>query len=135
MIPQFFDNLIRDNFFDLLFSLNFVNPPHRAFQNVIFLLQPGKETGNIAPDIDNRCLAALIDLLIIRKIGTNLLRGDPSDGGGDTPQQMFHRHTIVSHMESTLFFISPVIILKTSKAVLVFFSAAADADDLRFPLI
>ena len=53
----------------------------------------------------------------------------------DTPQQMFHRHTIVSHMESTLFFISPVIILKTSKAVLVFFSAAADADDLRFPLI
>lgn len=41
----------------------------------------------------------------------------------------------MSWAEATLFFISPVIILKTSKAVLVFFSAAADADDLRFPLI
>ena len=60
MIPHKLQSLVGIGIFDHLGRFHLMDAADRAFDDIVFILQPGKETGNIAPDIVNRCLARCV---------------------------------------------------------------------------
>ena len=95
MISKHFNCLIWYDFFYRLFRFNFVNAPHRAFQNVIFFLKPRKETRNISSHIIHCYFTTIIDFLIINEIFSNFLCWNFSHRCLDFLKHFIHCYTII----------------------------------------
>ena len=65
-IPHHPHGLIGIGFLDGLIGADFMNSPDGAFEDIVFVLQPGKKTGKNAADIVNVAAAAPAGLLIVR---------------------------------------------------------------------
>ena len=53
-----------------------MNTPDGAFQYMVFFLQPGKKAGDIAANVVHSGFAAVVDLLVVRQIGADLIGCD-----------------------------------------------------------
>ena len=76
MIPHEFQRLIRIGVFDHFSGFDLVDAADRAFDDIVFILQPGKETGQNAPDVVNGHFAGTAILLIICQIPAQIIRHD-----------------------------------------------------------
>ena len=64
MISHDLQRFIRIGFLDGFAGFDLVDPAHRAFQDQVFLLQPGEEAGQDATNIVHRHLAGVVSTLI-----------------------------------------------------------------------
>ena len=74
VVAHFFQVLICVGFFDVGCRFHLMDAANRAFQNIVLILQPREKTGQNSADIIYRHTAGLVLALIIRQIGTQILR-------------------------------------------------------------
>ena len=93
--PEFFDILIRNDGLHDFRCLDFMDTPHRTFQNIVFLLQPGKEARYVSANIVDGRLAAVIYALIIHQILPDFFGGYLLDFRLNRTKKMLDRHLVI----------------------------------------
>ena len=78
-IPHHLHGFVGIGFLDGLVGADFVNSPDGAFENIVFVLQPGEKAGKNAADVVDVAAAAPAGLLIVHQIFPQIIRGDMHD--------------------------------------------------------
>ena len=68
---------------------------HRAFEDIVLLFKPREKAGNIAADIVNSHIGAVVDFLIFRQIFTHFLGCDLPHRSCNCGYQMFNGLAVV----------------------------------------
>lgn len=87
-IPHHLHRLVGIGFLDGLIGADLVDAADRAFEDIVFVLQPCEKAGQNAANVVDIAAAAPTGLLVIRQILAQIVRCDVHDALVDAPQQL-----------------------------------------------
>ena len=95
-ISEFFEIFIGQGFFDDLGGFYFMNTADRAFKDIIFIFQPGKERRHNAADIVDGDFAGVAGVLVIGQVEAKVVGCNVSDSFSDCIKNGFECISVIS---------------------------------------